>query len=121
VARLAEIKPFGERSDLIARLQRALPTYIAAVNGFSIGHGDVSDFTRGVLSWRNSHVSEVGAWSEAARIAFAMAPNSAGAEHVLSLLEILLGSNQDTALSEYILGLIMLRYNNTKQSIEACK
>jgi hypothetical protein len=26
VARLAEIKPFGERSDLMARLQRNLPT-----------------------------------------------------------------------------------------------
>ena len=45
VARLAEIKPFGERSDLIARLQRALPTYIAAVNGFSIDHSDEGVFT----------------------------------------------------------------------------
>jgi len=38
-----------------------------------------------------SHASEVGAWSEAAR----MAPNSAGAERVFSLLKTLLGSNQD--------------------------
>jgi len=51
VERLAEIKPFGERPDLMARLQRDLPTYIAAANGSSIDHGDVGDFTKGILSW----------------------------------------------------------------------
>jgi len=100
VARLAEIKPFGESLDIMARLQRDQPTYIAADNGFSIEHGDVGDFTKENLSWWKSHVSEVGAWSEAARIAFAMAPNSAGAERVCSLLKILLGSNKDTALPD---------------------
>jgi hypothetical protein len=44
VARLAEIKPFGETPDLIARLQRD-PNYTGAANGFSIDHGDVDDFT----------------------------------------------------------------------------
>jgi hypothetical protein len=111
VARLAEIKPFGERPDLMARLQRDLPSYIAAANGVSIDHGDEGDFTKEVLSRRRSHASEVGAWSEAARIFLAMAPNLVGAEHVFSLLKILFGSNQDTALSDYIRGRIMLRYN----------
>jgi hypothetical protein len=78
VSRFTEIKPFGERSDL--------NTDIAAANGFSIDQGDVFDFTKGILSWWKSHVSEVGAWSEVARIAFAMTPNSAGAERVFSLL-----------------------------------
>ena len=86
----------------MARLQRDLPTYIAAANGVSIDHGDEGDFTKGILSWWKSRASEVGAWSEAARIALAMAPNSAGAERVFSLLKILFGSNQDTALSGYI-------------------
>jgi hypothetical protein len=81
----------------MARLQCDLPTYIAAVNGFSIDHGDVSNFTKGILSWWKSNASEVGAWSEAARIASAMAQNSAGAERAFSLLKILLASNQDTA------------------------
>jgi hypothetical protein len=45
VARLAEIKPVAERSDLMARLQRDLPTYIAAANSFSIDHGDEGVFT----------------------------------------------------------------------------
>jgi hypothetical protein len=56
----------------------------------SIDHGDVGDFTKRILNWWKSNASEVGAWSEAARIAFAMAPNSEGAERVFSLLKILL-------------------------------
>ena len=46
--------------------------------------------------------SEVGAWSNAALIAFAMAPNLVGAERIFSLLKILIGNNQDTALADYI-------------------
>jgi hypothetical protein len=76
----------------------------------------VGDFTKEILSWWKSHVSEVGAWSEAARIAFAMAQNSAGAGRVYSLIKILLGSNQETPLSYYIRGSIILRYNNTKRA-----
>jgi hypothetical protein len=98
------LEPFGERPDLLARLQRDLAIYIAAPNGVFIDHGDEGDFTKGVLSWWKSHASEVGAWSEAARIALAMAPNSARAERVFSLLKILFGSNQDTALFDYIRG-----------------
>jgi hypothetical protein len=97
----------------MARLQRDLPTYIAAANGFSIDHGDVGDFTKAILSWWKSHVSEVGAWSEAARIAFAMEPDSAGAECVLKLLKILFGSNQVTAFSDNFRWSNMLRYDTT--------
>jgi len=43
---------------------------------------------------------EVGAWSDPALIAFAMAPNSPGAERIFSLLKILFGNNQDTALAD---------------------
>jgi hypothetical protein len=81
----------------------------------------VGDFTKEILSWWKSHVSEVGAWSEAARIAFAMVPYSAEAERVFSLLKILFGSNQDTSLSDYIRGSIVLRYSNTKRAHETPK
>jgi hypothetical protein len=50
-----------------------------------------------------------------------MAPNSAGAERVFSLLESLLGIDQDTALSEKFGGSIALRYNSTKRANEARK
>jgi hypothetical protein len=65
--------------------------------------------------------SEVGAWSEAGHIAFAMAPNLAGAERIFLLLKILFGSNRDTALSDYLRGSIVLRYSNTKHANKARK
>jgi hypothetical protein len=81
-------------------LQRDLPAYVAAASGFSIDHGDVGEFTEGILVWWKSHASEVGAWSDADLIAFAMALNSAGAERAFSLLKILFGNVQDTALPD---------------------
>jgi hypothetical protein len=86
------------------RLQRDLPAYIAAASSFSIDHGDVGDFTEGILGWWKSHATEVGAWDDVALIAFAMAKKSAGAERVFSLLKILFGNNQDTAIADYIRG-----------------
>jgi hypothetical protein len=83
------------RTSLFA-LHCDLPAYVAAASGFSIDHGNVGDFTEGILGWWKSHASEVGAWGDAALIAFAMAPNSAGAERVFSLLKILFGNNQET-------------------------
>jgi hypothetical protein len=65
-------------------LQRDLPAYVAAASGFSIDHGDVGDFTEGILGRWKTHASKVEAWSDAALIAFAMAQNSAGAERVFS-------------------------------------
>jgi hypothetical protein len=114
------LEAIEERPYLIARLQHDLPTYITAANGVSIDHGNKGDFTKGILSWI-CHASEVGAWSKAARIALAMAPYSAGAERVFSLLKILFGSNQDTAFSDYICGSNMLRYNNTRRANQARK
>jgi hypothetical protein len=96
----------------MARLQRGLPTYTAAAYGFSIHHGDVGVFTKGILRWLKRHASKVGAWSEAAR----MAPNSAGAARVFSFLKTLLGSNQDTTLNYYIRRSISYRYSNTKRA-----
>ena len=86
VARLEVTVPFGARPVLIAELQRDLHLYVAASAGFTIDHGDVGDFTAGILTWKD-HATEVGAWSEAAKISFAMAPNSAGAERAFSMLK----------------------------------
>ena len=101
----------------MARLHLDMPTYTAAANGLSIEHGDLGDFTKRILRWLKSHASGFGAWSEAAR----MAPNSEGAERVLSLLKILFGSNQDTTLPDSIFGSVVLRYSNNKRANEARK
>jgi hypothetical protein len=61
VARFAKIKPFGERTGLMARLRRDLPIYIAAASGFSIDHGDEGVFTKEIMSLWKSHASEIGA------------------------------------------------------------
>jgi hypothetical protein len=50
-----------------------------------------------------------------------MAQNSAGAELVFSLLKILFGSNQGTALSDNICGSNMLFYSKTKRANKARK
>jgi hypothetical protein len=89
--------------------------------GFAIDHGDVGDFSAGILTWWKNHATEVGAWSEAARIAFAMAPNSAGAKRAFSMLKTLLGSNQDSAPADFIRGSMMLHYNNSKRANWAAK
>jgi hypothetical protein len=121
VARLEVIVPFGARPILMAELQRDVHLYVAASAGFTSDHGDVGDFTAGILTWWKNHATEVGAWSEAAVIAFAMAPNSAGAERAFSMLKTLPGSNQDSALADFIRGSMMLHYNNSKRASEAAK
>ena len=87
----------------------------------SIDHGDVDVFTVCILTWWKNNGTEMGAWAEAARIAFAMAPNSAGAECVFSMPKTLFGSNQDSALADFIQGAMMLHYNNTKRAAEGRK
>ena len=120
VARLDEIVPFGARPGLVEELQRDLPLYVAAARGFSIDHSDINAFTEGVLGWWKNHDGEVGVWADAAQIVFAMSPSSAAAERVFSLLKTLFGSDQDSALADYIRGSMMLRYNNTKRAGEKC-
>jgi hypothetical protein len=105
----------------MAELQRDLHLYVAASAGFTIDHGNVDDFTAGILTWWKHHATEVGAWSEAAKISFAMAPNSAGAERAFSMLKTLLGSNQDSALADFIRGSMVLHYNNIKRASEAAQ
>jgi hypothetical protein len=103
----------------MAELQRDLHLYVAASSGFTIDHGYVDDFTAGILTWWKNDATEVGAWSEAAKISFAVAPKSAGAERVFSMLKTLFGSNQDSALADFIRGSMMLHYNNSKRASEA--
>ena len=87
VARLEVIVPFGARPVFMEKIQRDLHLYVAASAGFTIDHGNADDFTAGIFTWWKNHATEVGAWSEAAKISFAMAPNSAGAERAFSMLK----------------------------------
>jgi hypothetical protein len=51
------------------------------------------------------------AWAKAARIIFALSPNSAACERVFSLLKHFLGDQQMSALADGIAAGLMLAYN----------
>ena len=74
----------------------------------------VPAFTEQVLAWWRAHSSQLPAWSHAARIAFALSPNSASCERVFSLLESMFGDTQMSALADYIQAALMLRYNGRR-------
>ena len=81
-------------------------------NVYSADYASVDSFTEGVLKWwRDNADDQISAWSEAARIVFAMAPNSASCERVFALLKLMFGDVQTSALADYIQAALMLRYN----------
>jgi hypothetical protein len=62
--------------------------------GATIDHMDCKDnnaFTEGVLHWWKVHGSKFPAWAEAARIGFALTPNSVVAERVFFMLKAMIG------------------------------
>jgi hypothetical protein len=59
----------------------------------------------------NKNSLELPAWSAAARIIFALSPNSASCERVFSLLANFLGDQQMSALADGISAAMMLAYN----------
>jgi hypothetical protein len=52
------------------------------------------------------------AWALAARIVFAISPNSASCERVFALLRNLFGDEQMNALADYLQTSLMLNYHN---------
>ena len=51
------------------------------------------------------------AWALAARIVFAISPNSASCERVFALLKNLFGEEQSLSLADYVQASLMLNYN----------
>ena len=65
-----------------------------------------------ILSWWRSNGSTFPAWALAARIVFAISPNSASCERVFSLLKLMFGDQQMSTLADVIRAALMLRYND---------
>ena len=62
----------------------------------------IKDFTSKVLKWwADAEKSKFLTWAIAARIVFAFNPNSAAAEGVFSLVKLMFGYAQDSAISDY--------------------
>ena len=70
-----------------------------------------STYRAGVLMWWRTHSYAFPQWALAARIVFAISPNSASCERVFSLLKQMFGEQQITTLADAIRAALMLRYN----------
>ena len=93
-------------------LKAELDAYkLAAANAPALDHNDVAAFSEAVLTFWRTHGKKMPAWRTAAKMVFAIPPNSAASERVFSLLEAMFGKDQDAALSDLIQGALMLRYN----------
>ena len=75
---------------------------------------DVEAYTKGVLEWWRTNGSGFKEWALAARIVFAISPNSASCERVFSLLKLMFGDQQLSSLADFLRAAIMLRYNDRK-------
>ena len=108
---LAVVKPLR---NMIPALLRELPAYLVATAGVVIDHTEGKEdhsFTEQVLKWWASNGSKFPAWADAAQMVFAFSPNSAAAERVFSLLKLMFGDQQMSALADIIQSALMLRYN----------
>ena len=80
---------------------------------FTVNYTSVNEFSSSVLQWwRENDDDQISAWSEAARIVFAISPNSASCERVLALVKTMFGEQQLSALADYIKAALMLRVND---------
>ena len=93
-------------------LKVQLPQYLAAAAGAPpMDKSDVDEYTEAILAWWRTHSSSFPAWALAARIAFAIRPNSASCERVFALVKNLFGDSQMSAIADYIEASLKLNYN----------
>ena len=83
--------------------------------GFMADISDVAAFSDSVLAWwRRNSDDAISEWAHAAKIIFAIAPNSASCERVFALLKSMFGDQQMSTLADYIQAALMLRYNGRR-------
>lgn len=109
---LAQIKPLAALADL-PKMKAELPTYLSRATGFTADASDVAAFTDSVLGWwrKNSKDQKISAWAQAARIVFAISPNSASCERVFALLKSMFTEEQYSSLADHVSSALKLRYN----------
>lgn len=100
-----------QQEDLISGLKNELTDYISAASRAVVDSSDIASLTRDVLLWWRNNGPKLPAWSKAARIVFAMSPNSAGCERVFSLLENMFTKEQKNVLADQLQASLMLKYN----------
>jgi hypothetical protein len=111
VRALAAIKPLGLEDELLQQRCTELPAYLVAAPDVHVNRADVPDFTDTVLAFWRDHAEQLPGWALAARIVFAISCNSASCERVFSLIKHMFGTEQLSALSDYVGGSLMLSFN----------
>ena len=68
-------------------------------------------FTEALLKWWCVNGKAFPVWALAARVAFAISPNSASCERVFAKMKMLFGDNQMSSLADILEAALMLSYN----------
>ena len=98
--------------DLLNDLKQELPVYLtAAATAPAFNKASVADYSEAVLSWWRANGASFKVWALAARIAFAISPNSASCERVFALLKRLFGEQQMSSLADLLQASLMLNYH----------
>ena len=97
---------------MLEDLKQQMPQYISAAADAPIfDKASVADYTTAVLGWWRTNGSSFPAWALAARITFAISPNSASCERVFALVKNLFGDQQLSAPKDYIQAVLKLNYH----------
>ena len=72
------------------------------------------EITKGILLFWANHGKKFPTWALAMQIVGSFTPNSAAAERVFSLLKLMFGDAQMSALADMIQAALMLKYNQRK-------
>jgi hypothetical protein len=115
VKALAVVRCLSE--ELIDGMTTELDKYLTFAAGFIVDRTDVAAFTESVLKFWRVHRSDIPTWATAARIVFALSPNSASCERVFSLLATMFTPAQKTMLGDALQASLMLRYNGRGSNV----
>ena len=98
--------------DMLDDMKQQLPAYLtAAATAPTFDKGSMADYSDAILGWWRANGSSFPGWAIAARVVFAISPNSASCERVFSLLANLFGESQMLSLSDLIQASLMLNYH----------
>ena len=114
---LSDIQPLAYH-NLIVGMKSEVHAYLTACVGVVVDTSSMEAFTNSVLLFLRRNGHKFPTWAAAARIMFAMTPNSASAERVFSLLKAMFGDARASSLSDLIQGSLMLKFNKAKRKAE---
>ena len=81
--------------NMLSGLKQELPLYlVAAQHAPAFDKSGMDSYTDAVLKWWRTNGNSFPKWAMAARMAFALSPNSAPCERVFSLVKIMFGDEQ---------------------------